>query len=101
VLTTSHAYWTWRAARSRRAGWAAVAGAVAPDLPAVALAAAGLARGLRVAGLLRWVYRRPGVERIHLAAHSALAPRRSSRSAGARPGARWRPDGRDTWPPTP
>lgn len=74
MLTTSHAYWTWRAARSRPARWAAVAGAVAPDAPAVALAAVGLAHGRRGDRLLGWVYRRPGVAPVHLAAHSALAP---------------------------
>jgi hypothetical protein len=74
VLTTSHAYWTWRVARSRPAGWAAVAGAVAPDAPALALAAVGIARGLRGPGLLAWVYRRSGPDRVHVAAHSALAP---------------------------
>jgi hypothetical protein len=74
VLTTSHAYWTWRAARSRPRGAAAVAGAVAPDVPALALGAAGAARGLRGPELLGWVYRRPAVGWVHAAAHSALAP---------------------------
>jgi hypothetical protein len=51
-----------------------VAGAVAPDAPALALAAVGMARGLRGPALLRWVYRRPAPDRVHVAAHSALGP---------------------------
>lgn len=74
MLTTSHAYWTWRAARSRPGGWAAVAGAVAPDAPALALAVVAMARGLRGPAVLRWAYHRPGPDRVHVAAHSALGP---------------------------
>jgi hypothetical protein len=74
VLTTSHAYWTWRVARRRPGGWAAVAGAVAPDAPALALAAVALFRGLRGPAVLRWAYHRPGPARLHVAAHSALVP---------------------------
>lgn len=35
VLTTSHAYWTWRALPAGRGAGAAMLGAAAPDLPAL------------------------------------------------------------------
>jgi len=74
MVTSSHAYWTWRASRSRPgAGWA-VLGGIAPDLPALAavvvLTATGTARG----ELLGAVYHRPGLDRLHLAVHAAWIP---------------------------
>lgn len=74
MLTTSHAYWTARAARRSPAAAWAVLGGVAPDLPALALAAGGLARGRRGPALLRQTYGRPGPDRAHRLAHSALVP---------------------------
>lgn len=56
LLTTSHAYWTWRLARTP-ARPAVVLGAVAPDLPALVLGALAAGRGRRGADLLRRVFR--------------------------------------------
>jgi hypothetical protein len=74
VLTTSHAYWSARAARrSGAAGWAALGG-VLPDLPAVVLAGVALAQGRRGPDLLRHTYQRPGPDRVHRLAHSLAGP---------------------------
>lgn len=73
VLTTSHAYLTWRVAPSPAARWA-VAGAVAPDTVAI-VAGVGLAsRGHRGSDLIRRVYQQGPAARMTMAMHSALAP---------------------------
>lgn len=82
MLTSSHAYWTWRLARRRPGRRLAVLGAAAPDLPGIALGALGLARGLRGAALLRATYQRPGPARVHSGAHSVLAPLALALAAG-------------------
>lgn len=89
MLTTSHAYLAWRAARRRPGGaWVAL-GAAAPDLPAMALLPVGRARGLRGGELLAWTYR-GRLERLHLMVHglpvAALVlalPSRRARALGA------------------
>jgi hypothetical protein len=74
VQTAAHAYWTWRLARGRpRGGWA-VLGAVAPDVPAIGIAAALLLRGVPREAVLEEVYQRPGRRQLHRAAHSMFAP---------------------------
>jgi hypothetical protein len=72
VLTSAHAYWTWRALRGRpRAPWA-VLGAAIPDLPGVTRALPLAAGGLRGTELMMAVYHRPGWREVHRAAHSAV-----------------------------
>lgn len=89
MLTSSHAYWTWRAARGRPGAAAAVAGGALPDVPALVAAAALRAGGVPRRDLLAAAYRRPLPRLVHLAAHSALAPAALAAAAGPRrPGAR-------------
>jgi hypothetical protein len=88
VQTATHAYWTWRLARERpHAGWR-VLGAVAPDLPAVALGVALSARGVGRDDLLDEIYLRPTWRWVHLGAHSLLSPAALTAVAGGRSQAR-------------
>lgn len=84
MLTTSHAVWTARLTRRSAARRWAVLGGVAPDLPAAVLGGWAFARGHRGAEFLRRTYQRPGVERVHLLAHSALVPALVLLSGGRR-----------------
>jgi hypothetical protein len=74
VQTATHAFWTWRLARDRPHPGPRVLGAVAPDLPAVALGIALSARGVGQDDLLDEIYLRPARRWVHLAAHSLLFP---------------------------
>jgi len=74
MLTTSHAYWTWRALPAGRRRAAAVLGAAAPDLPALALGTALALRGYGHRGLIGRVYRREPWRSVHRGGHSVLAP---------------------------
>ena len=70
MLTSSHAYWTWRAG----GGPGAVVGAVAPDLPAWGLGAVQRARGVAPAAMLRAVYQTPPWRSVHMAGHTVWGP---------------------------
>lgn len=74
MVTSSHAYWTWRASRSWPGARWAVLGGIAPDLPALAAAAVLAARGTAPSELLGAVYHRPGLDRVHLASHAVWIP---------------------------
>lgn len=88
MQTATHAYWTWRLARDRpRGGWI-VLGAVAPDLPALAVGAGLSARGVDRGELLDEIYHRPAWRWLHLAAHALLAPVAVLAAGRRRPGAR-------------
>ena len=73
LLTTSHAYLTWRLAPAPAAPWA-VAGAVAPDAVAIVAGVTLAGRGHRGPELLRRVYQQGAAARITTVMHSALAP---------------------------
>jgi hypothetical protein len=74
VLTSSHAWWMWRFARDRPgAGWL-VAGAAAPDFPALVRAGALSARGVGRAELIAATYQPPRWRVVHRTFHSVLAP---------------------------
>jgi hypothetical protein len=74
VFITSHAYWTWRATRSRPARALAVLGSVAPDLPAAILTPVLAARGRARTEMLDAVYHDERWSPVHMAAHSVFAP---------------------------
>jgi hypothetical protein len=74
MLTTSHAFWTWRAARGRPSVAEAVLGAVAPDLPGWIGWGALSARGVPREELLGALYHDWPWREVHLAVHAVWGP---------------------------
>lgn len=85
MLTSSHAYLTWRLVRGRPRTAPRVLGSVLPDLPGWTLGPVLRARGYRGERFLRRLYHEQPLQSVHEAAHSAplaalvlvLAPRGS------------------------
>lgn len=74
MLTTSHAAWVRLALRTSAGRPWAVAGAVAPDLPATVLTGAFLAINRGIKNLPDGVYERSPWREVHRSTHSLLAP---------------------------
>ncbi len=72
MLATSHLFWSAHARPSATRWW--LLGAVAPDLPAIARAAALRARGSRLDDVCAQTYHRSPWREVQLSAHSVLAP---------------------------